>query len=87
MNDGKIPSSADGSIPRQSMDCKIVVMSKLTDSETSRQVACLQTALVSETDFLWGHSSVSRATDLHSVGRERASRWFHHLGTCSKLKA
>ena len=51
MNDGKIPSSADGSIPRQSMDCKIVVMSKLTDSETSRQVACLQTALVSETDF------------------------------------
>ena len=51
MNDGKIPSSADGSIPRQSIDCKIVVMSKLTDSETSRQVACLQTALVSETDF------------------------------------
>ena len=51
MNDGKIPSSADGSIPRQSMDCKIIVMSKLTDSETSRQVACLQTALVSETDF------------------------------------
>ena len=33
---------------------------------------------MSETDFLWGHSSVSRATDLHSVGRERASRWFHH---------
>ena len=26
-------------------------MSKLTDSETSRQVACLQTALASETDF------------------------------------
>ena len=51
MNDGKISSSADGSIPRQSMDCKIIVMSKLTDSETSRQVACLQTALVSETDF------------------------------------
>ena len=51
MNDGKIPSSADGSIPRQSMDCKIIVMSKLTDLETSRQVACLQTALVSETDF------------------------------------
>ena len=54
MNDGKIPSSADGSIPRQSMHCKIVVMSKLTDSETSRQVACLQTALVSETDFFMG---------------------------------
>ena len=52
MNDGKIPSSADGSILRQSMDCKIIVMSKLTDSETSRQVACLQTALVSETDLL-----------------------------------
>ena len=51
MNDGKIPSSADGSIPRQGMDCKIVVMSKLTDLETSRQVVCLQTALVSETDF------------------------------------
>ena len=51
MNDGRIPSSADGSIPRQSMDCKIIVMSKLTDLETSHQVACLQTALVSETDF------------------------------------
>ena len=51
MNDGKIPSSADGSIPRQGMDCKIIVMSKLTDLETSRQVVCLQTALVSETDF------------------------------------
>lgn len=51
MNDCKIPSSADGSIPKQSMDCKIIVMSKLTDSETSRQVACLQTTLVSETDF------------------------------------
>ena len=51
MNDGKIQSSADGSIPRQSIDCKIVVMSKLTDLETSHQVACLQTALVSETDF------------------------------------
>ena len=51
MNDGKIPLSADGSIPRQGMDCKIVVMGKLTDSETSRQVACLQTALASETDF------------------------------------
>ena len=51
MNDGKIPSSANGSIPRRSMDCKIIVMSKLTDLETSHQVACLQTALVSETDF------------------------------------
>ena len=51
MNDGRIPSSADGSIPRQSMDCKIIVMSKLTDLETSHQVVCLQTALVSETDF------------------------------------
>ena len=51
MNDGKIPSSADGSIPRQSMDCKIIVISKLTDLETSRQNACLQTTLVSETDF------------------------------------
>ena len=51
MNDGRIPSSADGSILRQSMDCKIVVMSKLTDLETSRQNAYLQTALVSETDF------------------------------------
>ena len=62
MNDGKIPSSADGSIPRQSIDCKIVVMSKLTDLETSRQAACLQTALVSETDFLWacGMSGRSR---------------------------
>ena len=54
MNGGKIPSSADGSIPRQGMDCKIVVMGKLTDSETSRQVACLQTALASETDFFMG---------------------------------
>ena len=51
MNDGKIPSSADGSIPKQSMDCKIIVMSKLTDLETSRQNAYLQTALVSETYF------------------------------------
>ena len=67
MNDGKIPLSADGSIPRQSMDCKIVVMSKLTDSETSRQVACLQTALMSETDFLWGRGlSVVKASALHA---------------------
>ena len=51
MNDGKIPSSVDGSIPRQSMDCKIIVISKLTDLETSRQNACLQITLVSETDF------------------------------------
>ena len=51
MNDGKIPSFVDGSIIRQSMDCKIIVMSKLTDLETSRQDACLQTALVSETYF------------------------------------
>ena len=51
MNDGKIPSSADGSIPRQSMDCKIIVISKLTDLKISRQNAYLQTTLVSETDF------------------------------------
>ena len=51
MNDGKIPLSADGSIPRQGMDCKIVVMSKLTDLKISRQNAYLQTTLVSETDF------------------------------------
>ena len=51
MNDGKIPSSADSSIPKQSMDCKIIVISKLTDLETSRQNAYLQTALVSETYF------------------------------------
>lgn len=51
MNDGKIPSSTDGSIPMQSMDCKIVVMSKLIDLETSRQNVYLQTTLVSETDF------------------------------------
>ena len=51
MNDGKILSSVDGSIPRQSMDCKIIVISKLTDLETSRQNAYLQTALVNETYF------------------------------------
>ena len=66
MNDGKIPSSADGSIPRQSMDCKIIVMSKLTDSETSRQVACLQTALVSETD-LWAGGVSDRSRYLCTV--------------------
>ena len=67
MNDGKIPSSADGSIPRQSMDCKIIVMSKLTDLETSRQVACLQTALVSETDFLWAGGVSDRSRYLCTV--------------------
>lgn len=68
MNDGKIPSSADGSILRQSMGCKIVVMSKLTDSETSRQVACLQTTLVSETD-LWAGSDRSSTSALHAESR------------------
>ena len=68
MNDGKIPSSADGSIPRQGMDCKIIVMSKLTDSETSRQVAYLQTTLVSETD-LWAGSDRSSTSALHAESR------------------
>ena len=67
MNDCKIPSSADGSIPRQSIDCKIVVMSKLTDLETSHQVACLQTALVSETDFLWAGGVSDRSRYLCTV--------------------
>lgn len=69
MNDGKIPLSADGSIPRQGMDCKIVVMSKLTDSETRRQDACLQTALVSETDFLWAGGDRSSTSALHAESR------------------